>query len=338
MKTLQLLICAILLAAVTGCEKNLDLQEDENPFENELLEISEAHFYLKSGESIYRDTAGNKYYSFNFNPDTLQHIYTVYFEEGKKYYLTVSGENAYPVEMHLINSAMDTLFYGETVDIPIMKKYIVWESTVTDTMFVSVVYPEDINFHTYHLQLTFEELTITTLNWNNLILECSGDWFVNADNDLTLACHNSSYIKWVRILDNSLFNYDFSFSVSLKSGIPDIYTGVAIYAADEMIDMFNIPDGCYEFKIVGPVSWEVWTWFGDGLGRYWGETSVSLARGEGAWNSIRITTENDSVNTYVNDELVNEFRNLNFLDNGLYITVEDSKDDTVYFRNAQLIK
>ena len=150
MKTLNFILIILMTVTISSCEKNNDFQDSEILINNELFELSEADLRLKSGQSIYKDNSGNKYFSFNFNPDTLKHVYTVFFEKGKKYYLTVSGDHAYPIDMHLITSTMDTLFYGETVDIPIMKKYIVWESTNTDTMFITVAYTEDINFHTYY--------------------------------------------------------------------------------------------------------------------------------------------------------------------------------------------
>lgn len=338
MKTIHLFISVILIASIFGCEKKDDLKDKTLSTNDELVGLTEFHFQLKSSQSIYTDTTGNEYYSFNFNPDTLQHIYSIYLEEGKKYYITVSGEQAYPVEMHLLTSLKDTLFYGETVDIPIMKKYIVWKSTLTDTMYVSIAYKEDINFHTYNYQLTFEELTVHSLQWNDLILNCSGDWFINEDNYLTLACHNSSYTKWAKIEDNSLYNYQFSYLVSIQSGIPDLYTGIAFYATDNLQEMFNMPIDCYEFKIIGPTSWEVWIWGDGGMGRYWGETPVSLYRGENSWNEIYVKTLNDRANLKVNHAQVDSFRNVNFMDNGLYITVTDNKEDTVFFKDIQLIK
>jgi hypothetical protein len=328
----------LIIVAICGCEKSTNFQDESSISNNDLIVLSEFHLQLKSGQTIYSDNSGNKYYTLNFNPDTLEHIYSVFLEKGKKYYITISGNQAYPVDMFLLTSSKDTLFYGETVDIPIMKKYIVWESNITDTMFVSLIYNEDINFHTYYYQLTFEELTIKRLIWDNLEFEYSGDWFINNDNYLTLVCHNSSYTKWVRIDDNSLNNFEFSYEVSLQSGIPDIYTGIAFYATDKMQEMFNMPIDCYEVKIIGPTSWEVWTWRYGGMGRYWGETQVSLNRGQGSWNNIFIKTSNDSVSLKVNNEQVNKFKNVHFMDNGLYITVTDNKVDTVYFKDIELTK
>jgi hypothetical protein len=338
MKNILFFSAVTIILSTMSCEKDTETKVDSNQTENELLDKSEAHFSLKSGQTIYADKSGNKYYNFNFNPDTLERIYSVYFEEGKKYYLTVSGENAYPINMYLLTSNKDTLFYGETVDIPIMKKYIVWESTVTDTMFVDLAYSEEINFHTYNYQLTFEELTIHTIQWNNLTLECSGDWFVNSDNILTLICYNSSYIKWARIVDNSLFNFDFSYKVSLKSGIPDIYSGIAFYGSKELQEMFNIPIGCYEFKVIGPMSWETWVWSDGGMGRYWGEIPTSLLRGENSWNELKVKTFNDNFELSINSEIVDSAKNVHFMDNGLYITIEDSKADTIFFKDITLIK
>lgn len=337
MKLLSYIVLFFMAAVMLSCEKNDGLEENPGLEESELVKRSEAHLQLKSTESIYTDQSGNKYYSFNFNPDTLEHVYSVFFEEGKKYYLTLAGENAYPVEIYLISATNDTLFYGEPVYIPIMKKYIVWESTISDTLYIAVAYTEDINFHTYYYQLTFEELSIKRLTLNDLTLECSGDWFIGEHNQLTLACHNTNYTKWARIVDNTLFNYEFSYEVGLKSGIPDIYTGIAFYAVDELQEMFNIPAACYEFKIVGPSSWEVWTW-NNGVGRYTGYTEISLNRGEGAFNKLSLTASNDSAICYVNSEQVDAFRNNSFMDNGLYITVSDEKDDTLYFDNIHLIK
>ena len=69
----------------------------------------EAHFALKSGQQVFEDENGNKYFSFNFNPDTLSHLYSIYFEQGKKYHLAVSGEYCVSVELLLLNTEKDLL-------------------------------------------------------------------------------------------------------------------------------------------------------------------------------------------------------------------------------------
>jgi len=333
MRIITFFLTSVLLATLLSCEKERDLQNDDSSLESR----SEAYLNLKSSESIYSDENGNKYLSVIFSPDTLEHIYSVPFEKDKKYNLSIKGNYCGSVDFLLLNSNKDTLFDGEQGDIGLTRKYIVWQSNITDTFFISVCYTDDINFHTYEYYLTFEELTIHRINWKALTLDCSGDWFINSDDYLTLACHNSSYSKWAKIIDNSLFNYMLSFQIGLKSGIPDIYTGVAFFASDQLFEMVNLPDKCYEFKIIGPSSWELWTWTG-GVGRDIGETLYSLNRGQGAWNEMQIEIVNDSVKLNVNSENVKSYKNLNFLDNGLYLTVDDQKDDTIYFKDIELIK
>lgn len=328
----------LLTAVLLSCEKNDTLGPDSATTDTEIVKKSEAHLQLKSTESVYTDNAGNKYYSLNFNPDTLEHVYSVYFEKGKKYYLTIAGEQAFPVEMHLITSENDTLFYGEITDVPTLKKYIIWESTISDTLYVAVSYTEDINFHTYYFQLTFEELSIKTLLYNGLTWECSGDWFIGHDNQLALACQNTSIVKWARIVDNTLFNYEFSCEVGLKSGTPDIYTGIVFYAADEIQDMYNMPMGGYEFKIMGPTHCNLWTWTEGGYGCQYAECSTRLNQGEGTFNDLSVKTDFDNITLYANSEEVYAFRNVCFMDNGLYLTVWDMKEDTLYFNNIRLIK
>lgn len=330
MKSLKIFAGLIILLSLWCCNKDNDLIPDRQT----LTERSEEYLSLKSGESIYSDSTGNEYYTFSFNPDTTERVFSVRFEAGKKYYLTVSGEQAYFVDMKLLNSARDTLFFGETADIPIMKKYVVWESDEDETMFILVRYTDDINFHTFTFHLTFEELTTHSLYWNDFILECSGDWLINSENFLMLACHNTAYVKWARIVDNSLFNYDFSCSIGLLSGIPDLYTGIGIYGSELPDEMFNMP-ACYEVKILGPASWERWIWNGF-IAREWGNTPTSLNRGEGMWNTMRVTTLNDYIEFYVNEVKVTSFNNVYFMDNGLYLTVMDTKSDTVFFKDLIL--
>jgi hypothetical protein len=333
MRTHIIFLASFLLLILFGCEKENNVQNDDSSLKNS----SEAHLYLKSSETIYSDENGNKYYTLTFNSDTLKHIYSVLFEKDKKYNLSITGDFCGAIDFLLLNSNKETLFYGEQGDIGLTRKYIVWQSDITDTFYISISYTEDINFHTYEYHITFEELTIHRLNWKGLVLDCSGDWFINADDYLTLAIHNSSYSKWAKIVDNSLLNFKLNFQVGLKSGIPDIYTGIAFNASDNLFEMVNLPDKCYEFKIIGPSSWEQWTW-NNGVGREWGETSNSLNRGEGAWNEMQVETLDDSIKLSVNTERVKSFKNLYFMDNGLYLAVDDQKEDTIYFRDIKLIK
>lgn len=334
MRTTCILLISILIIALNGCKKGDDPPAVHEP---SLSDQAELFLFLKSGESIYSDVEGNKYLSLTFNPDTLQHVYSILFEKDKKYNLSIKGNYCSPVDFLLLNPERDTLFHGEQGNIGNSRKYIVWQSTITDTLFLLIRYTEDINFHTYQYQVTFEEISVHALNWKGLSFECSGDWLIDQQDHLALVCHNSSYSKWARIVDNSLFNYDLEFKVGLKSGIPDIYTGTAFYANEELFEMVNLPSRCYEFKIIGPSTWEQWTW-NQGVGRDWGETSTSLNRGEGAWNEMKMEILNDSIWLGVNGETVKSFKNISFMNNGLLLVVDDQKEDTVFFKDFVLNK
>lgn len=331
-KSISILTIAILVT-MAACKKD----ESATPDGNSIIDQTEKLLTLKSGERIYREENGNAYVSVKFDHETLLHRYAVLLEEGKKYNISIHGDYCGDISLSLLNAQMDTLFYGEQGDIGFTRKYIVWESTLTDTLMVSAAYTGDINFHTYEYQITFEELTTHEINVNGISFHCSGDWFITPDQYLGLVCHNSSFCKWAKVDDNSLYNYELSFDVGLESGIPDIYTGLAYFAGGEIHDMTNMPRPCDEFKILGPSGWERWFWRG-GVGREWGNTSESLNSGEGAFNHMSIRTYNDSVFLSVNDEITIQDRNLDLMDNGLFLVVDDKKKDTVYFKDIQLVK
>ena len=99
----------------------------------------------------------------------------------------------------------------------------------------------------------------------------------------------------------------------------------------------DLPDVCYEFKIIAPSTWELWMW-SNGVARELGETSMDLNTGTGTWNEVKVKTQNDSVYLSVNDEEVKSFKNSNYIDHGLYLVVDDQKDDTVYFRDLQWVE
>ena len=318
----------ILLITGYSCEKtSTDLKHPSSL-------ISEVHLSLKS-VPIYTDESGNTYLTLNFSPDTLSHTYSIFFEQNRIYYLNLSGEDLEPIGFWLLTPEKDTLFFGERMD---RFLYIYWQSVCTDTFYVCTSYNEALGLKTEDYHLTFEELTILDLEWEDLQLEYSGDWFINANNYLTLACHNTGQTKWVRINDNSLFNYDFSTEVGLRSGMPDIYTGIAFFSTDNLWPALNHPMGCYEFKILAPDDWERRTWFSDGgYGVSYGKAG-NINTGADSWNELGLSTSYDSVTLSVNEEEVHRFRNTYFMDNGLYITVDDLKEDTVYFRNFSLNK
>jgi hypothetical protein len=75
---------------------------------------------------------------------------------------------------------------------------------------------------------------------------------------------------------------------------------------------------------------------GGGTGFEYGNLSHNISIGKGSWNNILLTTFGDSISCSVNNEITKRFRNLSFLDNGLYITVADSKQDTIIFRDIKL--
>lgn len=334
MKTNFIILTTFLLITLISCEK----KESETPNnESSLINQSKAHLFLKSGSTIYSDDNGNNYLSIYFNSDTRYHIYSVLFVQDKKYRLSISGNYCGLVDFLLLNSKKDTLSYGEQGDIGITRKYIIWHSSITDTFFISVNYTDNINFHTYEYHLTFEEISANRLYWRGLALDCSGDWFINSNDYLTLACHNSSFSKWAKIVEDSLFNFKLCFQIGLKSGIPDIYTGVALFASDNINEMVNLPVRCYEFKVIGPSTWEFWVW-NNSISRVWGVTPKSLNRGPGSWNEILVEKENYGYLIRLNNDTIKTNTNFFLKDNGLYLVVDDQKDDTVYFRDVELIK
>ena len=329
MRPFNYFIAVILLSSFLGCEMDEPIHPEDTP---DLIN-TEACLSLKSGP-IYYDDHGNKYLQLTFSQDTLSHLYSVLFEDGKKYNLSIKGESCITVDLLLLNSQNDTICSGMQGDVGCTRKYITWESTESDTFYIRASYTGEINFHVLDYQITFEELTINQLIWNDLILECSGDWFIDDNNYLALACHNSSYSKWARIANSLPTGYKLAFETGLHSGIPDIYTGVAFKANDEINDMVNLPQYCYEFKLLGPCGWELWRWQGS-VSRDMGYTSVSLNRGEGSWNQVEAELSDNSIELSVNSELVRTVASGSD-ETGLYLTVDDQKNDTVYFRNIEI--
>ena len=124
--------------------------------------------------------------------------------------------------------------------------------------------------------------------------------------------------------------------MSLASGTPDIYTGLAFLGSDDIREMNNMPQSCRELKILGPASWEVWYWSSGGVSRYWGTTATNLNMGLDAWNKLAIDNTQDTLELFVNDEMVDRFRNTLLLGTGLYLVADDQKDDTLFFRNPEL--
>jgi len=77
---------------------------------------------------------------------------------------------------------------------------------------------------------------------------------------------------------------------------------------------------------------------GGGVGFEYGNFAQNLSLGKGSWHNISLLTFGDSIACSGNNEVVKKFRNLSFMDNGLYLTVEDKKQDTILFRNIKLEK
>jgi hypothetical protein len=326
-----LLIPALILS---GCEK----EDTQDVFGNELAKRAEKILSIKSTEQVYTDENNNEYVDITFDINKTSCTYGVYMLQGKKYNISVAGPNIQVMDFNLLKSDLDTLFFGEW-NMMNQQKYIAWTSDVTDTFYVDLKYNENINFNTYVYRLTFEDLTTKELKWNDLNLLCSGDWLIDDKGNLTLACHQTSYRKWAKIVNDSLYNYHFSYNITNQSGIPDNFVGIACYAGNNVFDMFNMPVPCYNFFVDGPAFWSLEVWFeNDGMGRDVGTTATNIKNGIGQWNNFSIETYGDSVRCLVNQENVYRFRNIHFMTNGLYIVIEDSKRDTVYLKDISLVR
>lgn len=340
----NLIYIALVLSFVfLGCQKDPVENPGNIPTEINLADSAERFLRIEKNKQIFIDENQNTYIPLSFDYQHLSHIFGVFLEKDVKYTISISGNSVScePIDFILLTSALDTLFRGEQGNISSTRKYICWTSDVSDTFYISSKYRYGINFHTYDYQLTFEELSTKVIQWGNLKFDCSGDWFVNDLGYLTLACHNTLSEKWAKVMDDSLYNYDFSYLVSPESGIPDSYAGIACYASGNIFDMMNMPASCYNIAVAGPSTWRLEYWYmetGGGVGYDWGTTSQNLAIGAGSWNKISVTTFSDSIAYSVNSEEVKRIRNLSFMKNGLYITVEDSKKDTLFFKEIILTK
>ncbi|GAB4310566.1 MAG: hypothetical protein Kow00127_00100 [Bacteroidales bacterium] len=326
MKLLHLFSILALFIVFVSCDKE---KNAESPGVEKVLRIEPGYKY-------YTNENNDAYELIVFSPEQLIHQYAVEFQEGKKYHLSVSGGYCGPVYFALLNQAGDLLFTGEQGSIGFDRKYIVWTSTVSETLTIVVQYTENINFHTYEYHLTFEEVNSYPLSWEGLELECSGDWFTGPDGKLGVALHGSSYSKWASIAADDLSHYSFSVDLGFAGGVSDTYSGVAIFASGTIRDMVNLPEQCDEFKIVGPASWEVWFWRG-GVGREWGTTAVNLNMGYDSWNRLAVDNTEDTVKLSVNNEMVYKYRNISLLSTGLLLVADDQKEDTLWFKNPELL-
>lgn len=337
MKTINFILL-ILVLFILSCNKE---KIDDNKDQDGLAALSEESLYLKSGQQVYSDENQNEYLTVLFDNNTLSHIYGIYMEKNKRYNISISGPDGYSMDFNLLKSNKDTLFKGEYVMEYPPRKYITWTSNVSDTFYISIKYIGDINFHTYEYHLTFEELTTKELMLGNINFLCSGDWFINDRGYLALICHQTSVTKWAKIQNDSLYNYKFSYDVGQASGRPDNYIGIDCYASKDIFDMYNIPSSGYVFDVMGPASWRISYWYagtGGGVGFEYGNFAQNIELGKGSWHNISLTTFGDSIACSGNNEVVKTFRNLSFMDNGLYLTVEDKKQDTIVFRNITLEK
>jgi hypothetical protein len=332
-------ILTFCITMVLGCQ---DKDDDNKPLQtDDLSKRAEKYLSLKSTQQIYVDENNNEYLSVVFDIDKKSSVYGIFMEKDKKYYISVSGSESYNLEFLLLKSNCDTLFTGEYVMDLHPRKYIAWTSNVTDTFYIEITYMGDINFHSIEFHITLEELSNKFLESNNLKLTCSGDWFIDEDGILGLICHQTNTTKWAKILNDSLYNYEFSYNAFNATGKPDNYVGIACYASSIIFDMENIPASCYKFDIVGPASWRISNWFmetGGGASFIYGNTAQNLKIGVGNCNNVLLKTYGDSISCSVNSQTVTSFRNLHFINNGLFITVEDTKQDTIYFKDIILIK
>ena len=334
MKNLNFLILILALLSF-GCEK--DDIVSKNNIDN-LKSESEGTLVLKSFKQIYTDDNNNEYQTFSFNNEKLNYTYGVFMEKDKKYSLSISGENYTSVDFLLLKSNNDTLFRGEYDGIS-QRKYITWTSAVTDTFYIVLKYVDDINFHTYHYHLTFEELSTKPLKYNNLEFMCSGDWFIDKEGSLSIICHQTNLNKWAKINNDSINNYQFSYTVGQSTGKPDNYIGIECLASKDISDMHNLAKSGYVLDVIGPSSWRFSQYNLDGSVAFgYGNTSHNLKIGVGSWNNYSLKTQNDSLIYSINGEVVLRKRNMLFMDNGLYITVDDTKKDTIRFKNIKLVK
>jgi hypothetical protein len=339
MKNFALLITVIVTLILTTCKKEIDEPVKGKEIDsNDLSFLAEKFISLKTNQQIYVDSNNNEYLTVSFNIDTLSHIFGVYMLKDKKYHFSLLGENCTYVDFTLLKSNKDTLFKGEDVWFYGVDKYIDWTSNTSDTFYICLNYKVDINFHTINYRVTFEDMTNKNIVLNYLDLLCSGDWYINESGYLALICHQTNLCKWAKIEDDSLYNYTFSYNVGQTTGRPDNYIGAECYAAKIIEVKENMPSSGYAFDVIGPASWRLSYWSTGGIGFEYGYTSNNLAIGAGSWNNIELKTFGDSISYSVNDEKVIQFRNVSFLDNGLYIIVADTKQDTILFKDIKLEK
>jgi len=328
------LILILPVCILSGCEN----EETRDDPQDELQKRAEKILSIKSTQQVYTDENSNEYIDIVFDINKTSCTYGVYMLKGKKYNISAAGPDIYFVDFNLLRSNLDTLFFGAW-NMPNSQKYIAWTADVTDTFYVDIKYNGEINFNTYIYRLTIEDLTTKELKWNDLNLTCSGDWILDDEGNLLLACHQTSYRKWAKIQNDGLYNYQFSYNLTNQSGMTDNYVGMACYAGNSISDMFNMPVPCYNFFVNGPALWSLEYWYErDGVGFEHGNTSTNIRVGVGQWNNFGIETYGDSIRCFVNNESVFKFRNLSFMTNGLYIVIEDSKKDTVYLKDITLTR
>jgi hypothetical protein len=334
MKSYAILFTVIMAIVAIGCNRESVEPIVGNDIDsNNLSFLAERFISIKQDQQIFVDTNSNEYLDLFFDYKQLSHIIGIYLEKDKKYHFSLLGDNSTLVDFVLLKSNRDTLFVGEDNWLNGIDKYISWKSDVNDTFYVSLRYNSDINFHIKNYRLTIEDMSERRIESNDIKFICSGNWFINKSGYLSLVCHQTNIFKWAKIVDDSLQNYSFTYQFCQASGRPDNHIGIECYAAESIFDFANLSWG-YLFDVVGPASWMISYWHKAGdVGFEYGYTKNNLS---GNWNSLELNIFGDSIGFSVNNENVKRLRNLSYTENGLYIVVTDTKQDTIIFRDILL--
>ncbi|HLN52671.1 MAG TPA: hypothetical protein VK212_03115 [Lentimicrobium sp.] len=337
MKYLNFLF-SLLIVMSAAC--NRDKDDDigiEVPVGDSIMDaLAEKDLTLKNGASIYSDSTGNEYHTMVFDIDHQHHVYKMTLEQGKKYRFAVIGQSSYMLDVSLLQTSTDTLFKGEIANlVGTEKNQIYWTAKETDIYYLSAEFAYDINFHTYTNRLIFEEITEFNLSAYGLNLRCSGDWSVNPNGNLSLVLHQTGTYKWAQVIHDT-YNYRFSYDITQASGYPNNYFGADCYASQHINYGENIPASGYVFDVKGPAEWRATDWHPDGSISFdYGFLNQNIHAGVGIWHNMVVETIADSLAFWLDGDQYANRRNYMSFDNGLYILVYDSKQDTMLFRNLK---
>ncbi len=329
MRTFRLIMLMFTLLSFAACSN--DEKDDTVPGDPTSLEsMVEKDLSLKDGRKVYADDSQNEYHTVIFDADHLVHVYKVNLDQGKKYRMSISGDVAYDIDFLLMRSEEDTLFRGEyQMELP-PRTQIYWTANSTGIYYLKASM-QDVNFHTYTCRLIVEEITTISMEYGGLNLQCSGDWFMSPQGKLAVALHETGTFKYARIMHDKI-NYTFSMMVSRSSGRPDNYIGIDCYASPGIWDGDNIPASGYLFDVIGPASWRLSYWHPQGsVGFEYGTLPENLPLGSSYQYETGVRTIGDSIAFSVNGIELKKMRNEWMLDTGLYIVVDDTKQDTIYF-------